>query len=224
MDERHGPCDRRLSVWAKRLGQDGQTAFLDMYGQKLAQAYPAGPNGTLFPFRRACSLLRSAISPDNTPGHPAAHGGRLIPAKPTRGQSTTRGVEGLLCQTARTKRAIFTLAGAVFATMLGNGMVMPFIPVYVAQFGLGGLGAGLLFSVHAATRTVLMPFIGRASDRWGRRGFLLIGVLFYAVASLAYPLADRVAAFVGIMAVHGTGMAIVHLVSMAYVGGPGTAW
>ena len=89
------------------------------------------------------------------------------------------------------KRAIFILAGAVFATMLGNGMVMPFIPVYVAQFGLGGLGAGLLFSVHAATRTMLLPFIGRASDRWGRRGFLLVGVLFYAVASLAYPLADR---------------------------------
>ena len=116
------------------------------------------------------------------------------------------------------KRAIFILAGAVFATMLGNGMVMPFIPVYVGQFGLGGLGAGLLFSVHAATRTVLLPFIGRASDRWGRRGFLLVGVLFYALASLAYPLADRVAAFVGIMAVHGTGMAIVHLVSMAYIG------
>ena len=116
------------------------------------------------------------------------------------------------------KRAIFILAGAVFATMLGNGMVMPFIPVYVGQFGLGGLGAGLLFSVHAATRTVLLPFIGRASDRWGRRGFLLVGVLFYALASLAYPLADRVAAFVGIMAVHGTGTAIVHLVSMAYIG------
>ena len=97
-------------------------------------------------------------------------------------------------------------------------MVMPFIPVYVGQFGLGGLGAGLLFSVHAATRTVLLPFIGRASDRWGRRGFLLVGVLFYALASVAYPLADRVAAFVGIMAVHGTGTAIVHLVSMAYIG------
>ncbi len=97
-------------------------------------------------------------------------------------------------------------------------MVMPFIPVYVGQFGLGGLGAGLLFSVHAATRTVLLPFIGRASDRWDRRGFLLVGVLFYALASVAYPLADRVAAFVGIMAVHGTGTAIVHLVSMAYIG------
>ena len=41
-----------LERLGQRLGQDGQTAFLDMYGQKLAQAYPVGPNGTLFPFRR----------------------------------------------------------------------------------------------------------------------------------------------------------------------------
>ncbi len=41
-----------LERLGQRLGQDGQAAFLDIYGQQLAQAYPAGPNGTLFPFRR----------------------------------------------------------------------------------------------------------------------------------------------------------------------------
>ncbi len=41
-----------LARLGQRLGQDGQAAFLEMYGQQLAQAYPAGPNGTLFPFRR----------------------------------------------------------------------------------------------------------------------------------------------------------------------------
>ena len=47
-----------LERLGQRLGQDGQTAFLDMYGQKLAQAYPAGPNGTLFPFRRLFFIAR----------------------------------------------------------------------------------------------------------------------------------------------------------------------
>ena len=56
------------------------------------------------------------------------------------------------------KRAIFILAGAVFATMLGNGMVMPFIPVYVGQFGLGGLGAGLLFSAIADQLSLAWAF------------------------------------------------------------------
>ena len=115
-------------------------------------------------------------------------------------------------------QALSVLVGAVFATMLGNGMVMPFIPVYVTEFGLGGFAAGFLFSVHAFVRTVLLPVIGKASDKWGRKGFLLLGILLYAAASLAYPFATKISDFVGIMAVHGTGMAIVHLVSVAYVG------
>ncbi len=41
-----------LERLGQRLGREGQAAFLAMYGQKIAQAYPAGPNGTLFPFRR----------------------------------------------------------------------------------------------------------------------------------------------------------------------------
>ena len=72
-------------------------------------------------------------------------------------------------------RAVFVLSLAVFATMAGNSVVIPFLPLYVHQFGVSEFGAGLLFSVHAATRVVVLPFIGRLSDRWERKAFLLIG-------------------------------------------------
>ena len=49
-----------LERLGQRLGRDGQTAFLDIYGQQLAQAYPAGPNGTLFPFRRLFFIAQRA--------------------------------------------------------------------------------------------------------------------------------------------------------------------
>ena len=35
-----------------RLDEDQQLAFLKEYGQQLSAAYPAGRNGTIFPFRR----------------------------------------------------------------------------------------------------------------------------------------------------------------------------
>ena len=114
--------------------------------------------------------------------------------------------------------AVLTLSLAVFATMLGNCMVMSFLPIYVQQFGFGELGAGLLFSVHAATRTLILPFIGRLSDRWERKYFLLAGLLFYTATSFAYLPADTVASFILIMVVHGTATAIMHPVAMAYVG------
>jgi len=116
------------------------------------------------------------------------------------------------------KRALLVLSLAVFSTMVGNGMVIPFLPLYVQQFGVSEFGAGLLFSVHAATRTVILPFVGRLSERWERKNFLLIGIVFYTLSSLAYMPAGNLAAFILIMVVHGTATAVVHPIAMAYVG------
>ncbi len=113
---------------------------------------------------------------------------------------------------------VLTLSLAVFATMLGNCMVMSFLPIYVQQFGFGELGAGMLFSVHAATRTIILPFTGRLSDRWERKSFLLVGLFFYTLTSFAYLPAGDVISFILIMIVHGTATAIMHPVAMAYVG------
>ncbi len=129
---------------------------------------------------------------------------------------TSRGISER--HTAMLHPAVLTLSLAVFATMLGNCMVMSFLPIYVQQFGFGELGAGLLFSVHAATRTLILPFIGRLSDRWERKYFLLAGLFFYTATSFAYLPADTVASFILIMIVHGTATAIMHPVAMAYVG------
>ena len=85
--------------------------------------------------------------------------------------------------------AALTLSLAVFAIMLGNCMVMSFLPISVQQFGLGELGAGLLFSVHAATRMLILPFTGRLSGRWERKYFLLAGLFFYTATSFAYLIA-----------------------------------
>ena len=97
-------------------------------------------------------------------------------------------------------------------------MVIPFLPLYVQQFNVSEFGAGMLFSVHAATRIVILPFVGRLSDRWDRKTFLLFGVLCYILSSLAYVPAGTFVAFILVMLVHGTATAVVHPIAMAYVG------
>jgi len=97
-------------------------------------------------------------------------------------------------------------------------MVVPFLPLYVHQFGVSEFGAGLLFSVHAATRILILPFIGHLSERWERKAFLLFGIFCYVLASLAYLPAGSLIAFILVMLVHGTATAVVHPIAMAYVG------
>ena len=115
-------------------------------------------------------------------------------------------------------RALFVLSLALFATMLGNGVVIPFIPIYAQEFGASGVEVGILFGAHSASRTFLLPLIGRASDRRGRKAFLLWGLFFYALTSVAYLLANSLLALILVMALQGVATAMVQPVSMAYVG------
>jgi trans-aconitate 2-methyltransferase len=41
-----------------KLNPEQQQEFLAVYGQKLREAYPARPQGTLFPFRRLFFVAR----------------------------------------------------------------------------------------------------------------------------------------------------------------------
>ena len=113
---------------------------------------------------------------------------------------------------------LFVLSVALFATMLGNGVVIPFLPIYAQEFGASGVAVGILFGAHSASRTFLLPLIGRASDRHGRKAFLLWGLFFYALSSVAYLLADSLVTLIVIMALQGVATAMVQPVSMAYVG------
>ena len=114
-------------------------------------------------------------------------------------------------------RPLFVLALALFATMLGNGIVMPFLPLYAQQFSASGAVVGALFSAHSAARTLLLPLIGRASDHHGRKIFLLAGLLFYTVTSVAYLLANSLGALFLVMALQGIATAMVQPVALAYV-------
>ena len=114
-------------------------------------------------------------------------------------------------------RSLFVLALALFATMLGNGVVMPFLPLYAQQFSASGAVVGGLFGAHSAARTFLLPMIGRSSDRHGRKTFLLGGLLFYTITSIAYLLANSLGVLLLVMALQGVATAMVQPVALAYV-------
>src|SRR5687768_16652282 len=75
----------------------------------------------------------------------------------------------------------------VFIDLLGFGMVLPLLPVYARQFGVGEEGwiIGLLMASFSAMQFLFAPLWGRLSDRIGRRPVLIIGLagstFFYAM-------------------------------------------
>ena len=97
-------------------------------------------------------------------------------------------------------------------------MVSPLLPVYARELGASGVWLGLTFSVFAIVQTFVGPFAGRLSDRYGRKPFIVAGLLIYLVAALGYLTATSFYQVIAFRAFSGLGTSLIFSVARAYVG------
>lgn len=117
------------------------------------------------------------------------------------------------------KRSVLgVLLLSVTIALLGIGIIVPVMPVFAVSLGAGGMALGLIIAAFSITRTVLQPIVGNLSDRWGRKGFLVGGLLIYSAVGLILPEATSVVNLIVIRSLHGVGSAMIVPVAMAYVG------
>lgn len=116
------------------------------------------------------------------------------------------------------RRVYFVLFVALFASALGTGFIGPLMPLYARELGAHGLSLGLIFTGFSLAQFISMPLVGRLSDRFGRRLFLIVGLSLYAVFSLGYSLASGVAQLILVRVLHGATAGMVNPVAQAYIG------
>jgi len=115
-------------------------------------------------------------------------------------------------------RAFVSLYLAVFVATMGISMVSPLLPVYARDLGASGVWLGLTFSVFAIVQAIFGPFAGRLSDRFGRKPFIVAGLLIYLVAALGYLTAQSFYQVIAFRAFSGLGTSLIFSVARAYVG------
>ncbi len=115
-------------------------------------------------------------------------------------------------------RTFASLFIAVAVAMLGIGIIAPILPLYADTLSASGLAIGGIMAAFSLSRGVLGPFVGRLSDRIGRKRILVLGLGTFAVVSLFYSLASTVWQLVAVRAVQGAASVMVTPIAQAYVG------
>lgn len=88
------------------------------------------------------------------------------------------------------KARLSIIFGIVFVDLLGFSLILPLVPFYAKEFGASDTVIGLLVASYAAAQLFGAPFLGRLSDRYGRRPVLLISILGTAVGFLMLAFAN----------------------------------
>lgn len=87
-------------------------------------------------------------------------------------------------------------------------MLLPTLPLYITQSGIDESRLGLIIGGFTLTAVVVRPVIGGLLDRFGRRSFILAGLILFAVAMFLYNWASGVVLLFLLRILHGGGWAV----------------
>lgn len=100
----------------------------------------------------------------------------------------------------------------------GAYMRVPVLPLYASAHGATPADVGLIVGAHMVVAALSAIAFGVASDRWGRRAFLLGGMTISAVTSLLLPLGSRPLWLMAVYGAAGLGVAAFTPSVMSLVG------
>jgi MFS family permease len=115
------------------------------------------------------------------------------------------------------KSILFTILSAIFIVFVGMGIIAPILPIYAEELGATGFALGVIMAAYAVSGGLLQPFVGILSDRHGKKGFLIAGLIIFGLTGYVYTIAGSVAQLVMIRFFHGAGSALIFPIAMAYI-------
>jgi MFS family permease len=101
-------------------------------------------------------------------------------------------------------RQFWVLISATFIDRLGGALLFPFFSLYITKkFGVGMTQVGVLFGIYAITGLVSSIVGGALTDRMGRKGLLLFGLVMSALSALLMGIVDQFVLFIVVTVVVG---------------------
>ncbi|MEK3875616.1 MULTISPECIES: MFS transporter [unclassified Paenibacillus] len=117
----------------------------------------------------------------------------------------------------KNRGAMLLLMMNIFLAFTGIGLVVPIMPTYMNELGIGGSVVGLLVAAFSLTQLLVSPFAGRLSDKMGRKKIIVGGLAVFAFSELLFGLANASWVLFVSRMLGGIGAAMIMPAVMAYV-------
>jgi len=116
------------------------------------------------------------------------------------------------------RRAILAVAvGAVAIDSALLGLIAPLLPAIEERTGAGEAELGIALAAYAVPIALLSLPLGRAADRFGRKGLLVAGLLVVAGGSAMIAFSDSLEALIAARVIQGIGSAASWISALALV-------
>ncbi len=101
-------------------------------------------------------------------------------------------------------RQFWILVGASFIDRLGGAMLFPFFTLYMtSKFGISMTQVGVFFGLFALSSVVGSMIGGALTDRFGRKGMLLFGLVMSALSAILMGITNQLEVFLVVVIVVG---------------------
>ena len=87
-------------------------------------------------------------------------------------------------------------------------MLLPTLPLFIKQMGGSEAQVGLAAGAFMLTAVIFRPFVGGLLDRFGRRPFIVWGLLLFTLAMYMYDWIGGIVVLMGLRILHGTSWAV----------------
>ena len=116
------------------------------------------------------------------------------------------------------RRRLYVLCVSVLPLMVCTGIVYTILSIYlVDELGFSKSTVGGLFALGAGIGAALSPFIGRASDRYGRKPILVGASIAFLCVFASYAFLTETWQYVLIMTTEGIAWVSIGTGAMAYI-------
>ena len=106
---------------------------------------------------------------------------------------------------------------SVLLASLPFGLLVLGLPLIAREMGASALAIGGLFSIYSLIIVVLQPIVGHGLDRFGRRPFLIAGLLGFTFSNAVFGLASGVAGLYVAQLAQGVGSGLLWLAVLSVV-------